>query len=85
MKKMLLLIIIFIGLIALKIFIFTPQGWKANLVSPMGLTSHKPAATPLPTGAPPDAAPKTFKFNSSTDLKMELQKVDPQVLDSDFE
>lgn len=30
-------------------------------------------------------APKTFKFDSSTDLKKQLDNINPQVLDSDFE
>lgn len=71
------------SLIILKIFRLTPQGWKANLVNPMGQQNQNSAviSTPAPT---PDA-PKTFKFDSSTDLKSELEKVNPQVSDSDFE
>ena len=49
-----------------------------NLVNPQ---IPAPSETPSPT---PDV-PKTFKFDSLTDLKAELEKVDPQVLDSDFE
>jgi len=30
-------------------------------------------------------APKTFKFDRSTDLEMELDSINPQILDSDFE
>lgn len=30
------------------------------------------------------STPKTFKFDSSTDLKQELEIINPQVLDSDF-
>lgn len=41
--------------------------------------------TPAPTPEVTPNAPKTFQFDSSTDLKMELNKVNPQVLDSDFE
>ena len=44
---------------------------------------QQPIPTPVPVASP--NAPKTFNFDSSTDLKMELQKVNPQVLDSDFE
>ena len=29
-------------------------------------------------------APKTFQFDSSTDLKQELEKINPVLLDSDF-
>lgn len=34
--------------------------------------------------ATPDS-PKQYHFNSSTDLKMELESINPQILDSDFE
>lgn len=37
-----------------------------------------PILTPAPT-------PKTFKFDSSTDLKKELEKIDPKVSDEDFD
>lgn len=40
----------------------------------------------LPSQAPSIiVAPKTYTFDSSTDLKKELDNVNPQVLDSDFE
>lgn len=44
---------------------------------------QQPIPTPVPVAVP--VAPKTFQFDSSTDLKMELEKVNPQVLDSDFQ
>lgn len=37
-----------------------------------------------PTGIPTPSI-KEFKYNTSTDLEMELEKINPQVLDSDFE
>ncbi len=30
-------------------------------------------------------APKTFKYDRSTDLRAELESINPQILDSDFE
>ena len=33
----------------------------------------------------PISAPKQYKFDSSTDLKKELDSINPQVLESDFE
>lgn len=42
-------------------------------------------STPTPTPVATPNAPKTFQFDSLTDLKKELEKVNPQVLDSDFE
>lgn len=44
-------------------------------------TNRQPSPIPIPT----PSTPKTFKFDASNDLKMELEKVNPQVLDSDFE
>lgn len=91
MKKILLLlvlvIIIFIGLVTIKTFSFPPfsfppLGWKAELVNPMGFKSVSP--TPVASTLVPVPSPKTFEFNNSTDLKEELQKVNPEVLDSDF-
>ena len=48
---------------------------RSNLVNPQTATS-----TPAPS-----QAPKTLKYDSSTDLKAELETINPQVLDSDFE
>lgn len=59
------------------VFRLTPGWWQIKtLVSP---------GTPSPTPLSIPNAPKTFQFDSSTDLKTELEKVDPEVLDSDFE
>ena len=41
------------------------------------------AATPDPT--PAYNPPKEIKFDNGTDLRKELETIDPQVLDSDFE
>ncbi len=85
MKKFILpIIIIFISLIGLKIFTMTPERWKADLLSPMGQMnlSNKSNQTPVLVATP--NPPKTFKFDASTDLKKELDSVNPQVLDSDF-
>lgn len=53
-------------------------------VSESNLTSSIPTPIPIPTPAPP-VAPKTFQFDSLTDLQAELEKVNPQIMDSDFE
>ncbi len=39
--------------------------------------------TPLPSSE--INQPKEIKYDSSTDLKQELETINPQVLDSDFE
>lgn len=44
----------------------------------------KPAATVVPTSTP-ISVPKEYKFDSLTDLKKELDSINPQVLESDFE
>lgn len=80
MKKTIILVIILVSIIAVIFFLFLPQGWKGNLVSPMGLTV---ISTPDPTSVPP-VAPKTFKFDRNTDLNAELEKVNPTVEDADF-
>lgn len=79
-KTLILLAIIVVGV-----------GWfllsrnrENKIVSPVGLIPSSSKSTPTPTSAPPNA-PKTFKFDSSTDLKQELDSINPQVLDSDFE
>lgn len=46
-------------------------------------TNQQPSPSPMPISTP--STPKTFKFDNSTDLKMELEKINPQVLDTDFE
>lgn len=33
----------------------------------------------------PSPSPTGFKFDRATDLKKELDKIDPQILDSDFD
>lgn len=85
MNKKKLIIFITIIIIIIVIFFLTQGGQTKVLVNPGGLLIGKTESfTPASTPAPPNA-PKTFKFDGSTDLKMELDKVNPQVLDSDFE
>lgn len=84
-KKIILIVVtIFISLLLLKISLFPPQGWKVNLVNPMGQLDNlvsTPAPVVIPSATP---TPKTYKFDSTTDLKKELDSINPQVLDSDF-
>lgn len=77
-----LIIIIVIAIISI-IFIIVSQKGDNTLIIP-GFTREQKIESPQPTPAPP-VAPKEFKFDRSTDLKMELEKVNPEVLDSDFE
>lgn len=71
------LLIVSVTLIIVGIVLFgLNSGIARNLVSPQ----TAPTSTPNPP-----QAPKTFKFDSSTNLKQELESINPQVLDSDFE
>lgn len=89
MKKTYLLtgiisIILIISLILVVKFILKPRGWKAKLTTPMGSSFNQ--TTPVPSSTLlPVSTPQTFKFDGSTDLKKELDSINPQVLDSDFE
>ena len=76
--KPLLLYLLKILLMAVVYFVTSKK--DMNLVG-SSLIQQTPTSTPVPTLN----APKTFQFDSSTDLKMELDKVNPQILDSDFE
>ncbi len=81
MNKKLLIIFIMVIII---IFSLSRNQTVGNLVSPMlSLPKLKQSVSPTSTPAPP-AAPATFKFDRSTDLKKELEKINPAVLDSDF-
>ena len=55
-----------------------------DLINPL-FGQPKLTSSETPSPVPTPNAPKTFLFDSSTDLKMELEKVNPQILDSDFE
>ncbi len=54
---------------------------EGQLVSPGFAIWNSKKVESSPSSSP---AIKTFKFDSETDLKMELEKVNPAVLDSDF-
>jgi hypothetical protein len=56
---------------------------NGGLVSPfLGKAASK---TVLPSQTPSYNPPKEIKYDSSTDLKKELESVNPQVLDEDFQ
>lgn len=76
-KKILIIAaIIIVGILWFKL----SNNKSENLVNP-----HISAPSETLSPDPTPVVPKTFKFDSSTDLKAELEKVNPQVLDSDFE
>lgn len=85
-SKIIVAVCITIIVLIVGIFVLTPRGWQVNLVSP-GLNPLRfgQKTEPIPSPSPNIKAPKEFKFDESTDLKVELEKINPQVLDSDFQ
>lgn len=88
MKKIFITAIIILTTFVVLIFTFrfTQSEWEAKLVSPgfpLGVAVQK--SGPVPSSSPNIKTPKGFQFDESTDLKAELEKVNPQVLDSDFQ
>lgn len=80
-KKRVIFIVILI-VFAITLWNFTAGKKQGGLVG----TAFMPVEpSVVPTPIPTPNAPKTFEFDSSTDLEVELEKVNPQVLDSDFE
>lgn len=85
MKKTIFLIIILVLTIYVGISWWRVANGKTDLAGTgFDRVFNQSTPVPSPTVAPPNA-PKTFDFNSQTDLKAELDKVNPQILDSDFE
>lgn len=85
MKKKTLLMIV-LTILATIVVYFVTSKQNASLVGStfiQQITRPQPSPNSTPVSTP--NAPKTFKFDSSTDLKAELEKVNPQVLDADFE
>lgn len=65
-----------VAVLVVLIFVFLGSKKNTNLV--------KPAETVAPTTIP-TSIPKQYKFDGSTDLKKELESINPQVLEADFE
>ena len=86
MKK--LLVILALIIIAVVIYLTIVNNLSngrlvAPIVSPWSVQTKSESRDNQAINAP--ASPKTFKFDSNTDLNAELEKIDPKVLDSDFE
>lgn len=79
-KKPVIVIVIFI-IVMFVVVKFAANG-NRQLVNPGVGKEASQIVTPVPT--PAYNPPKEIKYDSSTDLKKELETVDPQVLDSDF-
>lgn len=74
MSRKLILIIVIIFIIIITI-ILSRQETPPTPVIPLPSSSVTPS---------PPKIPKTFQYDGSTDLKKELDNINPQVLDSDF-
>ena len=76
-------VIILIAVVIL-IWFLTTNKKDGNLASPGSKNKNaQVTSTPAPLATP--QAPKSFQFDASTNLEAELEKVNPEVLDSDFE
>ncbi len=75
---------LFIVLIIVLVVWLVLSNRKDNKLVMPGFIRQIAIIQPTPTPALP-VAPKSFKFDSATDLKKELDSVNPQVLDTDFQ
>lgn len=82
-KTLLILLIIFIFTTAV-VFLIIFGKERGGLVGPSFSRIQNQDVSVQPSSVPPQA-PKSFDFDSSTDLKAELEKINPEVLDSDFD
>ena len=82
-SKIRTIVIILFALTAFWMIIKNAVTGKSLMINPMAKEVIQ--AIPSNTPTPVPSTPKTFKFDSKTDLKEQLEQVNPQVLDSDFE
>lgn len=82
MKIKFVLVFIVIAVMAYIGYSVFPKEQPKELITPTKTNSISLKVTPTPTPAP---TPVVFQFNNSTDLNKELNTVNPQVLNSDFE
>lgn len=84
MKNKILILIFILGVFFISaILIFLNKDQTQTLISPSLKAILPIRATSTPT-LKPTPTPIEFHFDKTTDLKSELEKVSPQVLDSDF-
>ncbi|MCR4306202.1 MAG: hypothetical protein NUV73_03915 [Candidatus Daviesbacteria bacterium] len=83
MNKKILLILFLVILVIIVIF-FGIRRSSTSLVSPAARqVSAEINNSPMPSTS--SNQPKEIRYDSSTDLQKELDSVNPQVIDSDFE
>lgn len=86
-NKILTIVLVLIAAVALFVTIKYAIKGKDTLVSPGTVKEtdkivDQPSLKPT---APPYNPPKEIKYDQSSDLQKELDSINPQVLDSDFE
>jgi len=81
-KSNYIIIVVIVLTLATLLASVTLPVWNSTLVSPLAKV-FKPKVIIMPSPSP-SPKPKTFQFNSSTNLKSELDSVNPEILDSDF-
>ncbi len=83
MKNKILIATIIIVIVG--VFLIVLKGTVSNkMVSPSLNLIPKQLASPLPSPTPVSHIPAQYNFDASTDLKKELESINPQILDSDF-
>lgn len=85
-NKILTAVLILIALtVSLTIVKYAVNGnGRGNLLeTPLLNRVIKQSPSPMPSAS--SSAPKSFNFDRSTDLRKELNSINPQVLDSDFQ
>lgn len=80
MKKVLVAVAVLVLLVGFLIVTRDTKKDVSLVGSSLGVTT--PSIVPSISVTP---TPKTFKFDSQTNLKKELEEIDPRVLDSDFQ
>lgn len=82
MNRRILITIMLVSVVII-IWLIARSNSQSKLFAP-GYSQTLGEQVPEPTPAPP-VAPKTFELDAATDLEAELEKINPEVLDNDFE
>lgn len=77
-------IIIIIVIIIITVILILAFGREDNKLTVPGFIKSQVTPIPGSNNVTPNVTPKNFKFDRSTDLKKELEKVDSKVLEEDF-
>lgn len=80
--KLILLVLIVLGILGYLVSVTLLKESPSQIISPQARNFTQVKATPTITPTP---TPVEFNFDSSTDLKQELELVNPEVKKTDFE